>query len=299
MHGGEIKLIKIEPNTKVNYNNLEKLIDIYGLRHYRFNRQLIMDDINKLKNKYNEERSKIRRRNIENLIIYLKDIYDRSEDVVNIRWVVDGVKVATIPIQFISTLAYNVMITDYMILDDNASIISVDYTDIINLIAFYMTYKAMGINLEDVEFMLNKIGITVPYDAKEVVGLINPVTYELAKILKPVLSEHVSKENRAMYTFYVNEKPRKLSKNYNEVLEDTYNITISYILENLLGLLEGKKYNNVKTAAVYSTYIYFIADEIVGEDLKAMFSDLIMLKVFGRNFEISPKVQVFRRVNIG
>lgn len=287
----QLRLIKIEPNTKVDFNNLEKLLDVYGNREYTFNRQLILDDIQKFEDKYNNEKSKIRKKNLRNIINYLKDIHSKSGNGISVRWLLDGIQVCSVPVQFMRLMEYNVQITDYIIREGN-TIVSVDYTNVMNALAFYMTYKATGIELEDLESILDKIGITIPYNADEVVQLINPITYMLAQSLKPVLSEHVSIENKCMYTYYVSEKPRKLAVNYREVLNDTYNITISYILENILSELEDKKCTGIKVAAVYNNSIYIIVDGGVRPNLMDILSNTISLKVFGRNFEINPEVQV-------
>lgn len=290
-------MININNNIEVDVNRLGKLLNKYGSNCLKINEQLILDDIEKLREEIKVTKSKVRIRNIEVTIYYLKNILrNLRQGELNLKWQVnkDG-EIETSPIKLIDMEMFNIVATDYVEINNRA--INVDYSEVMRLIAFEQSHEDLGINSEKVEEHLKDLGIIAAYESDKIMSIVPEYALEQARVTSIKNSPYIDKENKIIYNYFVGGRNAEISKfsKYKTILEASNKYAISLIVQSILSHLEEEK-QYVELISVQDCNIQFIMEdnhEYCQDKILNILNEQVFILIAGRKFKVKPKVTVY------
>lgn len=277
-------------------NDIDNLLIKYGNTTLDFNRQVIEDDIKRIKQGAQITAGKgilskgIDAKNVSSITSYLERIIKKSENgPVTIGWGLDGNIINSYPIEMKVIPEYKVCSVDYINLK-NEQVVYLDYTELANIIAFELMYRDMGETHSTMEEKLADIGIVSVYSGKALTKHFSEKVYELSKLMHVADSPYLV-EGSGTITDYFGAKEFK-SKSYKEVVSHSCRSAMSFIVEALLKKCAG---NNIKfkLCGVFDTGIYLLVSSQVDSYIKQQLKETVYIRTFGRKLEVSPKIQVF------
>lgn len=285
-------MIVIQNSTKIDEHKLAALLDEHGHMEYNFNADIIVDDIakvNRLLDQYGKEF--IHRKNLKDIAWYLEKLLKAAKSgYVKASWVYEGGKVKSTPIEIRRFKLYRIDALDYMLKDLRDVLVTIDINQVINAIAFEAIYREF-MELEDVESKLGGTGITsiARFDKLEDIMVEN--SYELAMSLKITDSPYLSVD-KEMYNYFGDSF--KSCETYRAPVESACNKAVAYILQEVLASITKLEDGRMFVAGVFEDGIALLFKHGLDENTVAWFSDMsIVLKVFGRRFEIKPAIQQY------
>ncbi len=279
----------------VDNKKLDNLLKKMGKTQYSMNKQLIIDDINKLTKRSAAENTRVGRSNLKNTIKYLERMYSliSTDESIGVEWEVIDNKIKTYPLQFINVDVYNINTMDYFIRGDKSSVL-IDYTRMMDMIAFQISYKDMGITLETMEDILKDTGIIAIYDAEIILSNIPELTHYKSKAISIKNCNFINDASKEGVLFFPCNKSKIASKTYREILEKSYNEAMKrvtyYILKEVSNTPDMR--DSVLLGCVFEKSIHYVVSELTPGIISAL-SQPILIKILGRKFEFKPTIRIY------
>lgn len=276
-------------------NELNNLLLKYGDTELSFNKQIIRDDIARLKKELatidgTKKLGAIRQAKINSAIAYLERILAKAENgVVKINWSINDNTLKSYPVEMKSIPEYKIYSTDYINLC-HEKMVYLDYKELADIIAFEIMYRDLGETHQTMEDKLADIGIVSITDSSKLTEHFIDSPYELSRIFKAEDSPYLVEGKGKILDYFGNKEFD--SNSYREVVSYSCMSAMAFITEALL----HKCYTlgiRFKLCGVYDTGIYILIDNTDESDIQEKLHEAVYIRTFGRKFEVKPKMQVF------
>lgn len=272
-----------------NINKLESmLVDM--------DKNMVIHDINRLKSELDITKNKYNRENIKSLIKYLEKLVRLTDDdgKIELCWDVKKDDIpSTYPIRLINEELYKIDICNYITVSSDEYILNVDLTDLANIIAFEFMYKELDETHESIEELLKDCGIISAEDPLVILNKFkenNDNVFELSKSMKVSDTPYMSVDDLELHDYF-NTKVFKTDR-YKEVVEYSCKYAATLIANRLLQNLNLNRIK-YKLLAINPTNIVLIIDKIENKEDYTNFLESIIIRVFGRKFEVKAKLELF------
>lgn len=282
-------MIYIKQTDKVDKKVLGAYLEKLGKTKYNLDCESIGDDIKKLKDRrVGLKGNKLI--NIDRVIKYLELLLkEAKKGEFSSMWVLNGNKVESIPIEIRDVKMFGINVNDYIRVGDKR-IITIDYSSVLDLMTFEISYRDFGYTMDEVEDKLKGLSSLAVYPMSKIEELLDKNEYEVGLSLMvedtPYISVDISGNNKNdMYDYFGNLVDE--SKYYTNMLKSSRDIIMSIILTNILGrILEAGK--GVEILGVFESGISLRVDSDISKLI-----DTVVIRVFGRKFEVEPKVEIY------
>lgn len=283
-------MILLTQESKIDKQRLDVLLDKYGHTEYNFNEHLILDDIDKLKEWESQAVTAIRLENLKKIRKYLDTMAKRaSKGPFSVDWILSGNRIISVPVEIRRAKMYNIQATDYIDIN-NESIISLDYSEILNIIAYEIAYTDFDVSIDDIEEVLKDVGIITIYPRKILSKLIDEKTYEKSLVMRIGDTPYLAPNKKTIYSYFGDELTN--DGKYFRVINESCSTAISIIVENILNKINRMGYN-IKIYGVFEDSVYFMLPDGRSKEIEKELSEPVIVRAFGRKFEVTPKVQVY------
>lgn len=283
-------MLKINQQSKLNepvYGTLLKSEPF----EVNINIETLDRDIKRIEKQLKAAKNKYNIANLKYILNYLNKTRNKIKDgVLELCWDLKDNKLASYPTEIKTHPEYMIDASEYIELH-NEKMIIFDFIDIVNILSFEYIYRDLGYSHKDVEDILDKLGITGTVSSKIIIDFfksedLNP--YLLSKQSRIEDSPHINKESHKIKNYYNTEEFS--TESYHEVVVNSVKITLDIIASELY-----KKFvkldANTKLVSIGETTIVFNVSDEIELDLADICSD-ISLRIFGRNFEVIPKMTI-------
>lgn len=280
MKGYEFKYPNITDREPIKLNIDTDLLDKDIIK--------IKDQLSKAKNKYNIANLKI-------ILDYLNKVKRNTRDnQLEIGWIQDRYTMYSYPVNLKPIREYDVDPSDYIELH-NETMIRLDFTDIIDIMAFDYIHRDFGYEHQDIEKLLEKCGISGSVNPKVFKTLFeeeNLSPFELSKTAKMEDSPYIDSVNKTIKNYFGTKE--FLIKN----IKDMYKPVIESSANTALNIIAYEIYNEcikddmkIKLISCGETTITFMINDNSNFDIDKLFEHKT-LRAFGRNFEIKPSFKI-------
>jgi hypothetical protein len=271
----------------------------------KMNRDIIQKDLDRLELLNSEANNKYNKNNIKVLIKYIKKLIKglNDDDTFEMCWELkDGIP-ASYPIQLINEPDYELDICNYIEVEPGCKVVSIDTTDIANVIAFDEMYRDLGETQESLEEAFKKCGITIIEKGsiiQDYFNRLNVKPYYLAKTgFKVSSSPYISFETKNIHDYFYSKEFD--SSYYRDVVSYSCRAANAVLMKELNTRLTSNNDKNkereiiVKVLAVNDTNLTFMVsgNAVNSIDLKEIVSDSICIRIFGRRFSFNPNVIIY------
>jgi len=282
-------MIILKQDTRLDRQKLESLLNKYGHVEYTFNSQLIQDDIDKIDSWIAEAKTSLRLENLKKIKCYLNGLLKKSYKKVEVSWVLMNNAIVSLPVEIRKLRLFNIQATDYMV-STNDSIIALDYIEVLNIIATELAYRDLDFTNEFIENELKDIGLITIYDSKVLQNIIDDRAYDKVMVMRIGDTAYMAPNRKEIYTYFGDSL--EYDGAYRKVLTESCNTAISIIVMNLLSKINSMG-ADVKVYAVFEDSVYFSVPDGRNADIEQVLTTPIVVRAFGRKFEVKPKVQIY------
>ena len=262
-------MITIQQNS-MNYD-LTALLRKRGKFKISLNKELIKEDI------ANWERIGDKSEETMGYIEYLGNLLDTPDNFEITLHIKSGM-IKTYDIQLVNNSKYGINVYRYLNLD----VIALDYTKIADCIAVDMMYRDIGYTFNELEKQFKNIGIVTVYELKYLDNIIDTQgMYEDSKCLRIEDSQYnIHRTNKILDYF-----GSKTFNNtyYKDVVKYSCLKAMNIVAENLI-------LSRYDVIGVDETHVYIVSNKDIDKSKIAS-----CVRVFGRKFEVTPKVVKVRR----
>ena len=275
---------------------LEKLLYNLNGTNVRLDSGIIQSDIDRLERKLGiikkstVDNRKINTDNIKNIIKYLEKLDRRAKrSTINIKWVLDGERLKSYPIELLEIPEYSIYTTDYLKLGEDEKLVYLDYTELSNMIAFGMMYKDLGESNSTIENKLKDVGVIAIADSDALVSHMPSNLYEESKFMKVESTPYFIVDGKKMVDYFGSEW--EFDGRYRKVVGVSCIKAMTLIYEGILQehTRAGKE---PKLVSVTETGLYLLGK---GDNaaLVEEYTTSAYIRVFGRKFKVEPNIQIY------
>lgn len=260
--------------------------------------ETIKNDINNLDRMAKTTYSKMDRKNIKELKIYLTNILKRYTGDQKIIWSVKNGLAESSPVKLVRYPEYNIDCTNYVTISNNEKMVVLDYSNIAELISFELMYRDIQYN-DDCNYN-HRIIEKLLYD----IGIVSVTDFEIIK--KRLFSDYspyeFSKSFKIENSPYINIETRQIRDyfNHREFEIDNYYKVIDYSTKHAMALIfkelsNSKLLNSFlwKLIAINNTQIVLILNVEDDFDIKNKLYETAVIRCLGRKFEVKPNIIVY------
>ena len=281
----------IQQDTKIDVKSLTKLLDKYGSTQFAFNVQAIDDDIEKLKALAEQTKNKIYAKNCWRIAEYLNKLKKwANKGDINIIYRYDGKFISSMPIEIRKFRDFNIQTTDYIYVKDK-SVITLDYSKLMDAVALDIGYHDLGYTREEIEDELKDVGIVASNSSDCLGKLLEENNYSTLYNLKIDDSDYITPDRRRVNDYFGEAMKDRIS--YIETLDSSSRKIMSIIASDVLNEAMGNKYD-VQLVGVYEdSLVLLVPNELDIKDVATNLAKTEVLRLFGRKFAFEPKVQIY------
>jgi len=292
-----VRIMAINLKQEIDTKKIKSILSRYGINQYKFNRSLIESDIKKFNNELESGNpiSNIVKNNLREIIRYLETLIknlDKVTDTLTVKWSLSKDAITTNPLELY--LQDYLAVLDYMILSNDEQMVTIDYAELADIIAFEIMHRDLGETFYTIEDKLEKAGIIIVNDSKILTQHFEDSPYKLSKVLRVSDSPHIIHENKKMIDFF-GMKQFDI-KDYKEVVKYSCQRAILIIVDNLLSQLVGLG-TKFKLCGISETAICLVVEKHINLEVINSLAESVIITVFGRKFESKPKIYIFKGGN--
>lgn len=282
-------MITIRHDSVIDIPQLNFLLKKYGKRVSNFDTSLIDDDIIKMSRKNDIAKYEVTRKNtnmiINNLEHMKKEINKRGKKGIEVWWHLEGNRIKSKPIEFISVRNYGINTVEYVERQEDA-IVCIDYSEVMSVLALEIVYRDLGISFKSMENKLKDISIIGVNDIAKLKNEITLPDCEVMRSFRVEQTDYQSKHTNELVDYFGNNVGEDIL--YNKALQSSYNQAMSIITTSIIS--NANKLNlDMNIVSVLEDRIYLSnASSKLRECIET-----ICLKVFGRLFEIVPEIVIY------
>ena len=262
----------------------------------KLNKDIINEDISKLKEYKAKSKNKINRQNIDALIKYLDNICKKVDDesCIELCWVDDARNIVkTYPVEMINEPIYSINTCNYIELGENEKLVELDMTDLADIIAFEFMNRDLDETFESMENVLHDTKIIGGTDCGVLIDHIKSVSvspFNLSKDYYIEDSPYFNYDDKVIYDYFNTRKFK--SKKYRDVVDYSCRYANCIIANNIIKNCVSNSIS-YKMLEINATNISFIIDGNCDDELCREIIDEIAVRSFGRLFIVRPKINIF------
>ena len=284
-------MIEIKSNSRV-----EKLDNILkSSTTISLDTGLIKSDISKFMELKAKKSNRVEINNISNIIKYLNNIISlcKSNNSLSIKWKLKNDILYSEKVYFLAEPLYNLDSINYISTEKDQMLLKVDTTNLADILAFSLTYNALGEEVSDIENILEDATLIGINDSKLLTEYIRSIieppntAYDTCKALK-VEKRYIGEivDYFALHTYK--------DKTYTNMVKTSIKYANQYILNSICYKLDRHniKYNLI---SLTSKNIDLLINKYTQkEKLMDIVNGLqpITIKLFGRNFNTDTKINI-------
>ena len=285
----------INQNTKINSSELRDILNSHRNTVIKLDKRMIEDDINKLKQRLVKDNlSKISIKNINSIIQYLDKLMKIKADdegYISMRWKLDAFgRVSSSPVKLRKFSDYGIDAVDYISISDTRTIISVEYTDLMNCMALEISKEDFGVDLNEIDKQLGSILAISDVEKLKEMGLLHNM-YRTLLSAKVNNSGYKSIDDGVLYSYFGNRVDS--SKGYRGMIEDSMQTALQVIISNQIPrFIRG---NTIKASiiSISEDRIAYAVPVQYLKEVEEVLQESIITRVIGRKFEIKPEIKVY------
>lgn len=289
-------MIRLDSSVKLHTNVINKILDTFKFNGLKLNIDSIEYGIKKMDTKKNG--NNIFNKNVSLIKEYLRDLKilaSNEDSKIDLKFYIENDKIKSKPFETKKIPFFDIETTDFIDVT-NKTVINIDYSELIDSIAFEMSYREFGYSLRDVEETLKDVTIIGVNDSKIVKDLKtkwvgNQTAYDIFNcVVSDTSYTNINKEHHTDYFGRV----VKNDLNYREMIENTMDYSMCVIVYNILNDIVSNDIDtsDLKLAAVYDSSFVLIADSDKYRNMEAIHK-AVGVRLFGRYFKFVPNVTIF------
>lgn len=277
-----------------DFGNIGSTVAKLGETELPLNLGMIDDDIKKLEVMRCNPHNSRDKQNINNIINYLKRLKSKIDDEGNYKftWCFEDFSICSYPLDLRCIDEYKILATDYIELQSSA-LVKVDYHDVFEAIAFDMMYRDLDHTMEEIEDKLSDIGIATITPVSKLIDLMDGESpLRLSKVLRIGDSPYASDDGKLSWDYFSTAADEAFtSHKYCDCVGRSVDVAIVHLVKDIIDKFNEKSIK-FKICALNETGLYFMVDETYKSNVQKVF-DSVIVRAFGRKFEVQPKVTVF------
>lgn len=288
-------MVDISQTVELDKSKVTNALAKFARASYTFSKSAIQDDIDKLDKLKSRYKGKVAQKNIASSRKYLEWLLKKSNRTINLMWVFDRDtrKIESLPIEMVSLPMFDMNTYDYIILDKDKKLVSIDYKELLSLMVFEASYRDLGgeddtISLEEMDNRLYEAGINIAdiNSTDKLDGIIPSTIYKDALVCMIEDSRYVNKE--VMIDYFNNEidMPRNKKLYYRDWVQSSGYTSMAICLKDILSKASNSRVD-LQIAGVTDTTISLVVDRDL--DVSKLVDD-VKVMIFGRKFRVVPKV---------
>lgn len=290
-------MLAINPSSLVPVGELEALLKRYGRARYQIDKGMLQADIDKLAGLL-AGKARMPANNRKNCLSTLKHLEHMkklldSDNSLTLTFKAKtnnggygGCRVVSEPFDMVKVAEFKVQTTDYILLEYE-SIVTLDFKQALNCLAFELGSDDIGYSWEDCEKLFSRFGIIQNNQACDL-DFIDSDEYQKGKNMR-IGSSPYQMDGCTMGDYFGNAVGQ--SKVYYDAMVSTARTTGCIVLNSLLGKMNKAKLTGVRVAAVYEDSILMTVNNEYTNTVKELMSESLVVTVKGRRFEVVPEVQ--------
>lgn len=281
----------IRQDSRIDSKTLTKLLDKYGNVQFKLNSQAISDDIERLKDLAEQKKDKMYVKNCWRIVDYLTKIQRvANKGNIEIKYEHDGKFINSSPIEIRKFADFNIQTTDYIDVVDK-SVISLDYSKLMDGLALELGYHDLGYTHEEIEDTLGDIGIVAHYESSKLGKLLEERNYRILYNLRIEDSDYLLPDKKGINDYYGETVKDKIS--YIEALDSTSRKSMSIIVTEILSEALSNKYE-VQLVGVYEdSLVLLVPHDLDAKTIGKQLAKAQVVRIFGRKFAFEPAVQIY------
>ena len=286
----------IKQDYRISKDATNKLLEEFGRTKVDMNSVAIRDDIDRLGRDMKQYDFDKYVKNCKAIIAYLKKLLALTKDggELEIEFQHNGEYIESSPIEVRKFKDFNIQTTDYFDLKSK-SVITLDYSSLLDGIALEIGYYDLGFNMEEIEDKLKEVGIVANYDIDVLGDIYERGLYGQLYGMRVDDTPYLSVNGKDMHDYY-GEK-HKGNKVYKNILDSTAKKTMGIIVHDIL--TEAKNIGavgcKIELVGVYDDSLVILVDKECSEDSEIVnkLAQPQVVRMFGRKFLFKPDVQIY------
>ena len=275
---------------------LTQAIQKLGTVEIDLNKQIIEEDLIKLSKLRQSPKNETDLNNIDNISKYLKRLRSRisMNGKYHITWLYEDWQIKCYPLSLIDFKEYNIKASDYINITQN-KLVKIDYSEAYQIIAFDMMFRDLGYTDASIEKDLEDIGLTVISPSSRIQSYIDEDALRLSKVFKIGNSPYANFDGSLSWDYFytaMDDGKPFYSKKYRDCVERSVNVAISIIVKSLLDNFNSFNIDFRPCTFTEEGFYIFVDSSMSKEKLKSLL-DNVIVRSFGRKFEVKPKIELF------
>lgn len=268
-----------------------KLLNKYTRGYYMLDTPAIKLDLEKYTQMMSQAVSKKEKAQLNEICNYLKTLLGNIVNhAIQATWYVVDDALITSPVAFKNFIAYDLDTTRYILKREDRTVV-ICYKDLWDILALQIGHRDLDFNTKAIDQQLldNKIGLHGLSDVQILYELTTNNAYaELVELRMDQTPYHVASKHGQYFTNYFG-KPLN-GDTYRESLTSTNTYANAIILEQLLEQIPV--HSNLELLGVLGDSFFFNTD-MSNEEVHKYLATSLLVRAFGRNFEILPSVTIY------
>jgi len=294
--------MKIRHTSNVNASEFKPILRS-GAITVVVNKDIINSEIKRLQSEIGKYNNKVDDNNLKTLISYLTKIKrtaDSETSELTLRWGTDNEGILrTTPLQLVTENAYGIDVNSLIEVGPNQQLISVDISDMSEVIAFDMIHRDLDETHDSIEKTLESCSIISVNDISVLTDKFKESgdkMYESSQYMRVGESAFLNKGDNVLYNFFMTRKYDYI-KNKTTYKEPVYNscmLAAGIYAAQLMYNLHRCKIDSCLTGLTpQSVSILINRENDPLFDFKEKAFEDIVIELFGRKFSIVPNVMVY------
>ena len=276
--------------------NLATLLNKYGNTNISMNRDIISDDIQKLERGLIRAENKSDLNNMKGIMNYLSKLSKKIDENGNYQmvWQFANWKIYSYPMGLRHFPEYNIKASDYIVIGKQ-SLIRIDYREAFRLIAFEITHRDFGVESEDIEEGLKDVGLLTISNIDLIQRYYNEEDpLKMSKVFRIGDSQYASKNGNLSYDYFgtaLDDGEPFTSGYYRDCVGRSIDVAICIIVKQLIDAFVN---NGIyfQICSLSEDGLYFLVENQQTKNVQDCIENIVV-RAFGRRFEIQPGVEIF------
>ena len=256
------------------------------------NTDILESEIKNMKKALERVKNKENANNISKIVKYMEKLKSKVKDgKLEIGWNYSKDKFYTYPISMEYNSEYQFDSCSYIEAQDEKVIVA-DFINIMNCLTFEYIHRDLGYTHDDMENLLEPIGIIGVSDYNILLDFFEQEDIEpyMLRSARMESSPYISETNHTIRNYFNTQKFSAVRSNYKSVIENSVEEILKVILLDIMKRAD-KQDINIKPIMISDTALGFITNDD-SFDIEEFLSDTT-LRLFGRTFLVKPDISIY------
>lgn len=285
-------MLMIDENSVYSKRKIENFLNRYTRGYYTLKKDSIIADMDRFHGMYLAEKDKVTKKGYRDVIDYLALLEDNMvNDYIKAFWTVENDALIAKPFKFKAMRDLGIDTINYVIKRDDKTVV-ISYKELWDLLALQIAHRDLDFNTKDIDKKLIENGYSLSsiYGTSGLFDITMHNAYDEAIGLKIGDTQYtdISKSNGKQYINYFGKVID--TEYYRDVIQSSIDTAMLMILTHCLDKV--KRNCSIEFMGIIDDRIYFNTD-MSNSELEDSIIDRILVRAFGRYFEIQPKVELY------